>query len=163
MFQVLLICTGNTCRSPMAEGILRSLLAPDLDGQVRVVSAGTNATEGLPAAEHAVGTTAARDIDIRGHRSRRLTAPLLRESDLVLGMEPSHVTAARGLAPEAGERIHLITEQGAEPRAAAEAGVLDPIGGGADEYVDTFHRIRSHLLRWVPVIRDAVERSEGVR
>jgi protein-tyrosine phosphatase len=163
MFQVLLVCTGNTCRSPMAEGILRSLLTPDLDSQVTVTSAGTGAVEGVPAAPHAIETTAARGIDIRGHRSRALTATLLRESDLVLGMEPGHLARAAELAPDVRDRIHMITERGAEPRGEADAGIHDPIGGGSDEYVDAFHRIRSHLLRWVPVIREAVERSEGVR
>lgn len=163
MFQVLVVCTGNTCRSPMAEGILRSLLTPELDGQVTVVSAGTNAMEGVPATAHAVETAAAAGIDLRQHRARRLSVEMLRESDLVLCMEPSHVTTAKGLAPGVADRVHLITRHGAESRGAEAAGVADPIGGAADEYADTFHRIRSHLLRWVPVIREAVERSEGVR
>lgn len=147
----------------MAEGILRSLLSPELDGQVMIGSAGTAAVEGVPAAPFAIETAAATGIDLRGHRSRGLTAGLLREADLVLGMEPTHVRAAVELMPDARDRIHLITVHGSEPRGAAEGGVHDPIGGARDEYVDTFHRIRSHLLRWVPVIRDAVERSEGVR
>jgi hypothetical protein len=65
------------------------------------------------------------------------------------------------MAPDAAERIHLITEHGAD--AGIGEGVRDPMGGGADDYVDTFNRIRSHMLRWLPVIREAVERREGVR
>jgi protein-tyrosine-phosphatase len=162
MFQVLLVCTGNTCRSPMAEGILKSLLPADLAGQVTVVSAGTGASDGEPAAVYAQETTGTRGIDLKTHRSRRLSAELVRASDLILGMEPNHVAHVKELAPEAAERVHLITEQGAE-NAAPGVGVRDPIGGGPDDYVDSFNRMRSHLLRWLPVIREAVERRQGVR
>ena len=150
----------------MAEGILRSLLPADLAGQVIVISAGTAAHEGMPATAYAVQATAARGIDLRRHRSQELTAATARESDLILGMEPGHVERVLELAPDAAERTHLITAQGAQsPEAgrAAAMGIADPIGGALDEYDDTFNKIRSHLLRWLPLIRDAVERSEGVR
>ena len=163
MFQVLLICTGNTCRSPMAEGILRSLLPPDIADRAHVTSAGTSAIEGAPATPLAIQTCAENGIDISTHRSAGLTTQLLRESDLILGMEPHHVDLARELAPDAAGRSHLITERGAAPGNAASTAVLDPLGGSADQYRDTFNRIRSHVKEWVPMIRDAVERREGVR
>lgn len=147
----------------MAEGILRSLLAPDLGGQIQVSSAGTGAVDGSPATTLAVETAAAKGIDIRSHRATRLTPDLLRGSDLVLCMEPGHVARAQELAPSAVDRIRLITRTDAEPAHSADAGVSDPIGGVASEYEDTFNRIQSHLLRWLPRIRAAVERSEGVR
>lgn len=162
MFQVLLVCTGNTCRSPMAEGILKTLLPDEIAGNVRIRSAGTAALPGTPAAPLAVSALTARGIDIRGHRAAVLTADLLRESDLVLGMEPQHLERARELVPEVADRAHLITERGTGSRARPEPGIADPIGGGADTYEDTVHRIRSHLLGWIPVIREAVERRERV-
>ncbi|HEU4726176.1 MAG TPA: low molecular weight protein-tyrosine-phosphatase [Candidatus Eisenbacteria bacterium] len=162
MIRVLVICTGNTCRSPMGEVALRALLPPDLAAQVVVESAGTGAGEGAPATPLAVATAASHGLHLEGHRARALTPRLVREADLVLAMEPRHAEWARTLAPDALDRIHLVTEQGAEGGAAA-AGVRDPLGGTAEEYADTFHLIRSHLLRWLPVIRGEVERREGVR
>ena len=146
----------------MAEALLRSILPPELAEQVEVGSAGTGASNGSPATDLAVTTAAAHGLKLGGHRSRELTPRLVREADLILAMEPRHAEWALGLAPEARDRIHLVTEQGAEGGAAAP-GIRDPIGGSAEEYADTFHRIRSHLLRWVPLIREAVEREEGVR
>jgi protein-tyrosine-phosphatase len=137
-------------------------LPPELAEQVEVGSAGTGASNGSPATDLAISTAAAHGLKLGPHRSRELTPRLVREADLILAMEPRHAEWALGLAPEARERIHLVTEQGAEGGAAAP-GVRDPIGGSAEEYADTFHRIRSHLLRWIPLIREAVEREEGVR
>jgi len=146
----------------MAEALLRSMLPPEWAEHVSVGSAGTGADDGGPATDLAVSTVAAHGLSLKEHRSRKATPRLVREADLVLAMEPRHAEWARSLAPEARERIRLITEQGAEAGAAA-AGVRDPIGGTAEDYADTFHRIRSHLLRWIPLIRDEVERREGVR
>ena len=146
----------------MAEGILRSLLPPDLAQVVRVSSAGTGATEGLPATSLAIQVSADSRVDIKSHRSRPLTAATIRASDLILAMEPQHIDDARGLCPEASSRIHLITEKGAA-QAKAQDGVVDPMGGTLEQYRDTFHRIRSHLLGWIPVIKESVERREGVR
>jgi protein-tyrosine-phosphatase len=146
----------------MAEVLLRALIPPDLAGSVEIGSAGTGAADGLPATLFAVSTAAAHELDLRPHRSRVLTPRLVRESDLIVAMERHHAEWARGLAPEAGDRIHVITEQRAQGGESAD-GVSDPIGGTAEDYDDTFHRIRSHLLRWLPVLREAIERQEGVR
>jgi protein-tyrosine-phosphatase len=141
MFQVLLVCTGNTCRSPMAEGILKTLLPDEIAGNVRIRSAGTGALPGTPAASLAVSTLQSRGIDIGSHRAVALTADLLRQSDLVLGMEPQHLERARELVPEVADRAHLITERGSATQGNPWPGIADPIGGGADTYEDTVHRV----------------------
>src|SRR6185295_7858147 len=130
---------------------------------IQVASAGTGAVDGLPATTLAIETAAANGIDIVGHRSSRLTTARLRDSDLILCMEPGHVARAQELAPEARDRIRLITRTDAEPAHTADAGVSDPIGGAKKAYEETFQKIHSHLLRWLPRIRAAAERSEGVR
>ncbi len=147
----------------MAEGLLRSILPSELAGLVRVRSAGTGAVDGDPATPLAIRTAREHGIDVRPHRSAALTAAVLRESDFVLCMEPMHVTHAQRLTPEVADRLHLITDHGTETADAAASGIHDPLGGTAVEYEDTFNRIRSHLLRWLPRIREAVERREGVR
>ena len=147
----------------MGEGILRSLLPPDIADQVKVLSAGTGALGGVPATTLAVATTQHRGIDIRNHRATEITSERISQADLILGMEPFHVARMRELAPDKSDQIHLITEQSAEGTEASRHGIIDPIGGSAVEYDDTFNRIRSHLLRWLPLIREAVERRQGVR
>ena len=147
----------------MGEGILRTILSPDMAEQVHVSSAGTGAMADVPASSLAVEVSAAHGIDIRDHRSTPLTAPLLREADLILCMEPVHVARAKDLAPDSSDRIHLITHSGDGPSHGGDAGISDPMGGVPRAYEEAFNRIRSHLLRWLPRIREAVERSEGVR
>src|SRR5690625_2637122 len=90
--QILCICTGNICRSPMAEHLL--LHALDAEGEplksIRVVSAGVAASEGDPVSRNSVLALKKVGLDISRHTSRQVTAELLRESDLILGMTESH-------------------------------------------------------------------------
>jgi protein-tyrosine-phosphatase len=146
----------------MAEGILRSILPSELTAFVRVVSAGTGASAGSPATSSAISASESQGVDIRDHRSRELTADLVLESDLILVMEPEHVQRVSELVPGAASRVHLISARGADGGINPGYGVADPIGAGADTYHDTFHRIRSHLLRWVPEIHEGAGRSQRI-
>jgi protein-tyrosine-phosphatase len=145
-FQVVFLCTGNICRSPMAEGVLRETLDPSLVSGVTVLSAGVAASPGMPASEHSVTACAEIGIDIADHRSRSLTRDLLAGTDLLLGMELHHVYAAERLLPDRAEACDVLGRYAVGgDRSAPAPGVADPIGGPLEEYRETLQEIRRFL------------------
>lgn len=151
MIRVLIVCTGNICRSPMAEGLLRHLLRGDQrHGDVVVESAGTHPVVGAPASPESVETAAEHGVDLRGHAARPVTARLIARADLILTMEPAHRSVILGLSREAQGKTHVLTTFG-DPEGDPD-GVPDPIGLGSDIYRDTFDRIDASLRAALPLI-----------
>jgi len=103
-----MVCTGNTCRSPMAAVLLARHLE-DAGVKARVSSAGL-LFDGKPVTDHGLAVMADRGIDTSGHRSRRLTGELVDTADLVLGMARSHVQEAVALVPGALRRTFTLKE-----------------------------------------------------
>ncbi len=151
-FRLVLLCTGNTCRSPLAEALFREALGPD-SGRVEVVSAGTAASEGQPASVGASTVAARAGLDLGGHRSRRASAELVAGADLVLVMEHEHARVARALGADPS-RTHVLSEW-PEPGDPSLA-VSDPFGGSLEGYEECLGRIRCHVDRIVPRIREAL-------
>ena len=111
MAQVLLVCTGNICRSPMAEGLLRSALERRLgDRAPRVASAGTIARDGARAMPEAVEAAAELGVDISRHSARRLRREHIRDAVLIVGMAAEHRQDVRALVPEAEARTFTLKE-----------------------------------------------------
>ena len=111
MAQVLLVCTGNICRSPMAEGLLRSALQRRLgEGAPPVRSAGTIARDGARAMPEAVEAAAELGVDVSGHSARRLRREDIRDAALIVGMAAEHREAVQALDPEAEARTFTLKE-----------------------------------------------------
>jgi protein-tyrosine phosphatase len=107
---ILLVCTGNICRSPMAEGFIRRQLADRGIQGVEVESAGVSGWDGSPATEEAVHALHELDIDISEHRARRLTGRLVDAADLVVAMAAEHRDAVSRVVPSAGSRTFTLKE-----------------------------------------------------
>ena len=149
MKNILFICTGNVCRSPMAEGIFRHAVKGR--GDYRVASAGLGAMEGQPPSTYAVQALKELGIDISGQRSRMLSPELIEHADYIFGMTHSHIDTVMMLYPMAAEKTFLLREFD-ETLDQFEKDISDPIGGSYDVYLNCRDQIEQgivSLLRFI--------------
>jgi L-threonylcarbamoyladenylate synthase len=155
-FGVVFVCTGNTCRSPLAEAIFRKMLAERLNCSEEdltkcgffITSAGLAAGHGVPAAAESLALAAEFGLDLVRHRSRPLTDDLLDTADYVFTMTAGHRESILSARPELAGRVHLLSREGID--------IADPIGGGPAEYERCRAEIERELLvllERLPIVR----------
>lgn len=143
MKTILFLCTGNVCRSPMAEGLFRH--AVQGRGEFRILSAGLGAVDGQAPTNHSVQAMKEVGIDISWQRSRALTAELVRSADLILGMTHSHTETVALLYPKAAEKTFLLREFD-ETLEDYEKDISDPIGSSYHVYLDCRDQIEQGIV-----------------
>jgi protein-tyrosine-phosphatase len=145
--RVLLVCTGNICRSPLAEALMRRELGEQTRSDITVTSAGTGAWDGAPASEGAYLVGLEHGLDLSAHRARLLTRELVEAADLVLTMARHHRARVQELGGEG--RTYVLGEYAGQSGPQAE--VSDPFGGDLEVYRETYAELED-------MVRAAVRR-----
>lgn len=143
---ILFVCTGNTCRSPMAQAIARDML--DKQGHegvtTHVASAGVAAGNGMPATQEAIDALETMGITLPDHQSRQLTLDMIDQAEVIYTMTPSHAQAIMTMAPNSVHKVFVLDEYESVP---------DPIGQSAQMYQHTANRLCELIARRLEEIK----------
>lgn len=154
---ILFVCTGNICRSPMAEAILKKMVPMEAD--IRVFSAGSHAREGNLATENSILVSRDAGIDLSSHRARKLTTDMAREADMILAMEPLHTEHVLSLDIWVKDKTFNLIRFAQDHQGDGDL-IPDPYGGSLREYQICFRKIDECVNNFYEMIRGClIQRS----
>jgi protein-tyrosine-phosphatase len=149
MKSILFVCTGNTCRSSMAEALLRHLAAENPSLKLYIKSAGTAAFDNQSASKNAILALREMGIDLTNHRSQNVTSALIDEADWVLTMTNSHKQQLLALKPDASNKVFTLPEFTYQN---ITKNISDPFGGNLSTYIECRNEITEYVKKLLCIL-----------
>lgn len=161
MFNVVIVCTANVCRSPLGEAILKKMVREeDLISLIEVHSCGIWGMDGQKPSELTLQVANENDLDLSQHQARSIRPDIIKQADLILCMTPQHRQELIQFFPSKEKKIFTLKGFLKETRFTDEV-IADPIGMSLSFYRRVYREIESETKRILPVIRQLAEKKNS--